>query len=195
MRARVWCGALLIVTLFVTRVVAAESIASPALALDYPSSPLTYPIEPIKGAPAEMQNKAVAVAGASSALDMTETETEIKISLLGDILFDFDKAEIRSAAEPTLTEVVAVIQKHPKAKILIEGHTDAKGKPSYNAKLSKRRAASVKAWLAGKAVAGGRMSTSGWGAEKPVAENTQADGSDNPDGRQKNRRVELTIKK
>jgi len=128
-------------------------------------------------------------------MEVKETATELKISLLGDILFDFDKADIRSAAEPTLVQVVALIQKHPNANVLIEGHTDSKGTQPYNAKLSEKRAASVKVWLVKKGIAEANVWTRGWGAEKPVAQNTHPDGSDNPDGRQKNRRVEITVKK
>ena len=128
-------------------------------------------------------------------MEVKETATEVKISLLGDILFDFDKADIRSAAEPTLVQVVGLIQKHPSANVLIEGHTDSKGTQTHNAKLSERRAASVKTYLVKKGIAEASMWTRGLGAEKPVAPNARPDGADDPDGRQKNRRVEITIKK
>lgn len=128
-------------------------------------------------------------------MEVKETATELKISLLGDILFDFDKADIRSAAEPTLVQVIALIQKHPNANVLIEGHTDSKGSQPYNTKLSEKRAASVKIWLVKKGIAEANIWTRGLGAEKPVAPNARPDGSDNPDGRQKNRRVEITVKK
>jgi outer membrane protein OmpA-like peptidoglycan-associated protein len=124
-----------------------------------------------------------------------ESETEIKINLLGDVLFDFDKSTIRPEAEPTLTQIAKFIQSRAKAKVLIEGYTDAKGSAGYNVKLSERRAASVKDWF-GKHGANSRsIETRGWGAAKPVAPNKKPDGSDDPDGRQKNRRVEITIKK
>jgi outer membrane protein OmpA-like peptidoglycan-associated protein len=128
-------------------------------------------------------------------MEVKETDLELKINLSGDILFDFDKATLRPAAEPTLMEVVARIQKHPRAKVLIEGHSDSKGKQPYNLKLSERRAASVKTWLAAKGIAEANVKTRGWGASKPVAPNSKKDGADDPDGRQKNRRVEITIKK
>ena len=135
------------------------------------------------------------VAGTLVDLGAKVTETEIKIALSGDILFDFDKDTLRPDAFPTLQKVADIIAGYPGAPVLIEGYTDSKGKDSYNLKLSDRRAASVKKWLVEKAGAdAGHIKTKGWGEAKPVAPNENPDGSDDPDGRQKNRRVEITIK-
>ncbi len=128
-------------------------------------------------------------------LNAKVTETEIKIEMEGDVLFDFDKATIKKEAESTLENVSKVIQKYSTQKILIEGHTDSKGSDSYNLTLSKKRAKSVKNWL----IINGHipkriMQSRGWGEAKPIAPNTKKDGSDNPEGRQKNRRVEITLK-
>ena len=129
-------------------------------------------------------------------LEVKETETEIRIELSGDILFDFDKWDIRPAAEPVLTQVAEVVNQYPNAAVLIEGYTDSKGKDSYNLKLSDRRAASVKDWLMKKGGVGNKnIATKGMGEADPVAPNENPDGSDNPEGRQKNRRVEITVKK
>lgn len=134
--------------------------------------------------------------GATQGLEVKETASEIKIELAGDILFDFDKWSLRAEAEPTLRQVAEVLTQHPRGAVLIEGHTDAKGTDSYNLPLSQKRADAVKAWLVNKSgVDGGRLATNGWGKTKPAAPNTNPDGSDNPDGRQKNRRVEVTVKK
>jgi photosystem I P700 chlorophyll a apoprotein A2 len=123
------------------------------------------------------------------------TEKEIKIALSGDVLFDFDKDTLRPDALPTLQKVAQALSQYPDAPVLIEGHTDNKGKDAYNQKLSERRAASVKKWLVETAGAkGGRITTKGWGEAKPAVPNEKPDGSDDPDGRQKNRRVEITIK-
>jgi outer membrane protein OmpA-like peptidoglycan-associated protein len=125
-----------------------------------------------------------------------ETAREIKIELPGDVLFDFDKWDLRPDAEPTLRQVAEIIQRYPNANVAIAGYTDAKGAETYNLQLSERRAKSVKAWLVQQGgVDGKRMTTKGWGEAKPVAPNTHPGGSDNPEGRQKNRRVELTVKK
>ena len=86
-----------------------------------------------------------------------------------------------------------MLKTYPKATAWIEGHTDGKGDDNYNEKLSERRAASVRNWLAFHGVRTA-MTTRGWGKSKPVAPNTKPDGSDDPEGRQKNRRVEITVK-
>jgi len=146
--------------------------------------------------------KVLDIVGVSRGLEATlvdlgakVTQTEIKIALSGDILFDFDKDTLRPDALPTLQKVAEVIAGYPGAPVLIEGYTDSKGKDGYNLKLSDRRAASVKKWLVENAGAdAGHIKTKGWGEAKPVAPNENPDGSDDPDGRQKNRRVEITIK-
>ncbi len=120
---------------------------------------------------------------------------EIAIELPGDVLFEFDKADIRKAAEPTLEKVAALLAAYPKAKVRIEGHTDAKGDAQYNQKLSERRAESVKKWLVAKGAVAGQLSARGFGKTKPVAPNAKPDGSDDAEGRQKNRRVEIRIQK
>ena len=178
-----------------------------SLDLVYRSLDLKYSALGLKGDAQNVGGKEEGTAGASSALksevvdlkaagaEIKESVTEIKISLQGEILFDFDKTDIRAAAEPTLAQVGKMIGSYSKAQVLIEGYTDAKGSDSYNAKLSDRRAVSVKNWFAKHGVAANSMQTHGWGAAKPVASNTHPDGSDDPEGRQKNRRVEITIKK
>jgi outer membrane protein OmpA-like peptidoglycan-associated protein len=187
--------------------VAAETEKPAALDLIYKSLDLKYSSEDLVGSAEKLKGKDEDTAGSTSALkgqiddlvakgvDVKETATLVKINLLGDILFDFDKADIRAVAEPTLAQVAKMIGSYSKAQVLIEGYTDAKGSDSYNAKLSDRRAVSVKNWFAKHGVAANSMQTHGWGGAKPVAPNTHPDGSDDPDGRQKNRRVEITIKK
>ena len=66
----------------------------------------------------------------------------------------------------------------------------------YNQKLSERRAAAVRDWLVKPGdVAPARLSAKGFGPAKPVAPNAKPDGSDDPEGRQKNRRVEIRVRK
>lgn len=129
-------------------------------------------------------------------LQVKETGQEIRIELAADVLFDFDKADLRPAAQKTLHQAAGIIQDKAKGAVRIEGHTDSKGNDAYNQKLSERRAASVKAWFVDKEALGKmQFTTQGFGAKKPVASNTKPDGSDDPDGRQKNRRVEIVLKK
>jgi outer membrane protein OmpA-like peptidoglycan-associated protein len=129
-------------------------------------------------------------------LQVKETGQEIRIELAADVLFDFDKADLRPAAQKTLHQAAGIIQDKAKGAVRIEGHTDSKGNDAYNQRLSERRAASVKTWFVDKEGLGKvQFSTQGFGAKKPVASNTKPDGSDDPDGRQKNRRVEIILKK
>lgn len=121
---------------------------------------------------------------------------EIRLELAADVLFDFNKYDIRPVAIPTLQKVADVIKSYPKSLVRIEGHTDSIGSDDYNLKLSDQRAGSVKTWLQSSGgIEGQRMSTKGWGESKPVASNTKKEGSDDPEGRQKNRRVEIVITK
>lgn len=136
------------------------------------------------------------IEGILSDLGAKVSEHEIKIEIPADVLFDFDKSNIRPDAADTLKKVVEVLKDYPKSPILVEGHTDGKGAQAYNLKLSEQRANSVKDWIIRNGGAeSSRIKTKGLGASKPVAPNTTPDGKDNPSGRQKNRRVEITIKK
>jgi outer membrane protein OmpA-like peptidoglycan-associated protein len=129
-------------------------------------------------------------------LQIKETATEIVIELAADVLFDFDKAVIKSEAAAALKQAATVIRDKAKGIVRIEGYTDSKGSDAYNQKLSERRAIAVKTWLVKKEeLKNVRFETHGFGAKKPVAPNTRPDGSDDPDGRRKNRRVEIILKK
>ena len=122
-------------------------------------------------------------------------DQEIRIALSADVLFDFDKHELKEAAVPTLTKVGEVLKAKGDARVLIEGHTDGKGNDAYNQSLSERRAASVRDWLVKHAgQPRSRFSIKGYGKARPVAPNTRADGTDDPQGRQKNRRVEIVVR-
>jgi outer membrane protein OmpA-like peptidoglycan-associated protein len=128
-------------------------------------------------------------------LNAKVTDREIHVDLAADVLFDFDKFTLRPEANETLGKVGKVVANYPDAPLLIEGYTDGKGTHDYNIKLSRNRAEAVKKWLVDKAaIKASRITTSGLGEAKPVAPNRNPDGSDDPEGRQKNRRVELTLR-
>jgi outer membrane protein OmpA-like peptidoglycan-associated protein len=155
--------------------------------------PIVGTVLEIKGVAAGVAGKTEALQAALKDLGAQVTGQEIRIALAADVLFDFDKASLRAEAKPSLDKVVEVLKSYPKASATIEGHTDGKGDAAYNQKLSERRAESVRAWLAGNG-ASLTMSTRGWGKQKPVAPNVKRDGKDDPEGRQKNRRVEIAVK-
>lgn len=104
---------------------------------------------------------------------------------LGDLLFDFDKSEIKPAGFKELEDVIVVLKKNPELKIELQGHTDNKGAKLYNEDLSLRRAMAVKAYLEGKGISRDRLTTKAFGLSKPVSTN------DTKEGRALNRRVEL----
>jgi outer membrane protein OmpA-like peptidoglycan-associated protein len=136
------------------------------------------------------------VGGTVQDLQVKELGNEVRIDLAADVLFDFDKSDILPKAEETLGKAAAIIKERAKGTVMIAGHTDAKGSDAYNMALSERRANSVRDWFRAK---GGlstvSFETKGFGAKQPVAPNQKPDGSDDPEGRQKNRRVEITFKK
>jgi len=141
------------------------------------------------------------VAGASTELQRALKDlnaevapNEVKVNLSADLLFDFDKANLKPEAAPELKKVATILKSYPISKVKIEGHADAKGSDEYNQKLSERRAQTVAQWLMANAgIDASRVKTRGWGKSKPIAPNTNLDGSDNPEGRAKNRRVEITL--
>lgn len=136
------------------------------------------------------------LAGKVEDLQIKETDLEIRIELAADVLFDFDKADIRPDAQNALKQAGGIIRDRAKGTVRIEGHTDSKGSETYNQKLSDRRANSVKDWFVKKeGLKNVSFTTAGFGAKKPVVSNAKPDGSDDPDGRQKNRRVEIVISK
>jgi len=156
---------------------------------------------PISGEVREIQGLSSGVAGQSEALTAalaglgaTTTPTAITIELSADVLFDFDKASIKPAAEPSLQKLLTILSSYPHARVAIDGYTDAKGSDSYNLALSQRRADAVRAWLAARPAARGiEFTTRGLGSASPVAPNRKPDGSDDPAGRQKNRRVAVRV--
>lgn len=143
----------------------------------------------------ELQKDLNDLRGLGKDVQVTETADHYKIELSADILFDFDKATLRPAAETALTKIAEVIQSSKTPEVKIEGYTDSKGADDYNLRLSERRATTVAVWLTKHKINGGIISTMGKGEANPVAPNAKPDGTDNPEGRQKNRRVEIYLRK
>jgi outer membrane protein OmpA-like peptidoglycan-associated protein len=137
------------------------------------------------------------LAGKTKDLEVKETKTEIHIDLAADVLFDFDKSTLRPTARDALHQAASIIRANANGStVRIDGYTDSKGSDPYNQRLSDRRAESVRNWFVTKeGLKDVSFATKGYGAKNPVAPNTKPDGSDDPDGRQKNRRVEITVKK
>ena len=113
------------------------------------------------------------------------------IDLPADVLFDFDRAELRPDALRSLDQAAELLRSYPQAPVTVNGHTDGKGTDSYNDALSMRRAEAVAARLRGDPPRA--IVVHGFGKQRPLAPDTRADGSDDAQARQRNRRVEIVI--
>lgn len=104
------------------------------------------------------------------------------------INFDTGKSVIRDESKPIIDQIVQMLKSNPDLKLSVEGHTDNTGNPASNKVLSEERAKSVVTALVSAGIAPERLSASGYGQDKPVADNNTEE------GRAKNRRVELVKK-
>lgn len=145
-------------------------------------------LAPLEGVPLVLVEQAL---DGSVALERSEDMVEVTLS--ADVLFAFDSADLQPTAEPGLTEARDLLTRATGA-VTIVGHTDDVGTDEYNDDLSLRRAESVRQALsAALAAAGVEAVVDGRGEREPVAPNANEDGSDNPEGRQRNRRVTVAI--
>lgn len=177
-----------------------QSLSFSSTALSASSTTFAFSSSPVSfsNSPVDASRSPVGMAGSPVTQGMSVKEEKggaLRFTLNADLLFDFDKANLRPAADEVLRSLVAqVAQRLPNGRFRIEGHTDAKGNDKYNDALSLRRAKSVEAWLTKNArIAPNRIATASFGKRRPVAPNTRPDGSDDPEGRQKNRRVEILV--
>ena len=104
-----------------------------------------------------------------------------------NIFFSTGSSKLLAKSYSKLNDVVSILKDNPSYKVNIDGHTDNTGKEDKNQVLSENRAASVKAYLVTKGIDESRLASTGYGQEKPVADNKTAV------GRAKNRRVEMTL--
>ena len=109
------------------------------------------------------------------------------------LYFEFDKAELHPRALHQLDIISSLLKSDPARKMRITGHTDALGADDYNARLSATRAKNVHARLLELGVSATQIETSGVGSKIPLELDKRPDGSDNPDGRSRNRRTEIYL--
>jgi outer membrane protein OmpA-like peptidoglycan-associated protein len=119
-------------------------------------------------------------------LETRETARGLIVNL-SDVLFDFNKANLKPGAREKLARVAGIVQSHPGLVMQVEGHTDNVGSDDYNQRLSERRATAVRDYLVEQGIASNTIGTAGFGESQPVATNGTAA------GRQQNRRVELVV--
>jgi outer membrane protein OmpA-like peptidoglycan-associated protein len=136
------------------------------------------------------------VAQLKSALHAQDSDGGILIVLPADLLFGATAEELSGNALPTLEKVAALIAQTRPKEVWVTGHTDGNGGDAENQKLSEVRAHAVAMWLAGRpARTQAIIVEKGYGRTRPVAPNHNADGSDNPEGRAQNRRIEITLRR
>ncbi|GAO42583.1 OmpA family protein [Flavihumibacter petaseus] len=116
-------------------------------------------------------------------------------TVVNNMYYELNKANILDESRPALDDLARTLADSPNLVVEISGHTDNTGSPVYNQQLSERRARNVKAYLVSKGIDSSRISTVGYGDTQPVEPNVNADGSDNAEGRQKNRRTEMKVLK
>ncbi len=135
----------------------------------------------------QMDQQAKEIEASVPGATVTRVGEGMVVTFPSGVLFDFDKAALRPAAESNLGKLAESLQKYPGENVLVVGHTDNVGTASYNERLSRERAESAAAYLRQQGVDAGRILTRGMGESDPVASNETAD------GRQLNRRVELAL--
>ncbi|WP_149196104.1 OmpA family protein [Luteimonas suaedae] len=117
----------------------------------------------------------------------------VTIDLRG-VNFDFDKSTLRPDAVAILNEAIEILRRYPDLRVEIAGHTDSVGTDEYNQGLSERRARAVYDYVTSNGIDASRLvGPTGYGESRPIAPNTNPDGSDNPEGRARNRRTEMNV--
>jgi outer membrane protein OmpA-like peptidoglycan-associated protein len=124
---------------------------------------------------------------AGTGVSVTRVGDEIILNMPGNVTFATNQADINARFYPVLDSVTLVLQEYEKTLIEVVGHTDSTGSDAINKPLSERRAASVGSYLKSRGVVTQRIATFGVGSDYPVAAN------DTSDGRELNRRVEITL--
>ncbi|UCG73981.1 MAG: OmpA family protein [Chromatiales bacterium] len=123
----------------------------------------------------------------ATGVSVTRIGDNITLNMPGNVTFAVDSADINASFYPVLRSVALVLNRYSKTFIEVAGHTDNTGTEAYNQALSERRAESVVAYITTFEVRFDRFIMVGAGELRPIATN------DTPEGRQQNRRVEITI--
>lgn len=120
--------------------------------------------------------------------DLQAKQTERGVVLtLSDVLFETNQAELKPGGMAAIERLADFLKDHPDRRLLIEGHTDARGSEEYNEELSRRRAYAVTEALVQRGIESDRLRPVGLGEAYPVASNETSG------GRQQNRRVEVVV--
>lgn len=124
---------------------------------------------------------------ASEAASVRREGNLLAITLKGDVSFDTNSAKIKPGLYSEIDRIAQIMSQYPQTTVIVEGHTDSKGKDDYNMELSRKRAEAVMRELVNRGVSSSQIQTAAYGETLPVASN------DTAEGRQRNRRVEIKI--
>lgn len=172
---------------------ARKSAAAQAEAAQRANSQLTQArqeLETAQAARAEAEQRAqdaMMQLETAAAASVEKDERGVVISVGGAALFPSNKATLMPAANAKLDRIADALKQQQGKQILIEGHTDASGSPERNAELAQERAEAVASYLSARGVPREAMTVEGVGPERPIADNTTAE------GRASNRRVEIVV--
>jgi outer membrane protein OmpA-like peptidoglycan-associated protein len=155
--------------------------------------PVNVPPAPARTTPAP--NSEVVTEFKRRGFEAREAEEGVVIYLPTVYLFEFNKAAVEPDARKHLRQIAEVLNDQilTGRHVIVEGHADAIGTGTYNMTLSERRAEAVIAELVAAGVDKGRLAKRAFGKERPLEPNKRPDGSDNPEGRARNRRVALIV--
>ena len=126
-------------------------------------------------------------AGTGVDVQKTDNGQAILVSMPDNVTFDTDQFMLKPEFRPTLDKISANLNQNPNSLIDVYGHTDSTGTPPHNQILSENRARTVGDYLTTQGVSAARIRTQGFAATLPIADNAT------PEGRAKNRRVEIKI--
>lgn len=145
--------------------------------------------------PTSRQNRAMIRAVEQMDIEVREIDRGVEIIFPEVLLFDYASDRLKPEARAKMHKIAEIVNAPEVASrtIAIEGHTDSIGPAAYNLDLSKRRARNIGLELVFTGVRKERLDLKGYGKFLPIAPNRKPDGSDNPEGRARNRRVEIVI--
>ena len=120
-------------------------------------------------------------------VSVTRSGDSIILNMPGNVTFQTNSADINSSFYPVLNSVAIVLKEFDKTIVDVAGHADSTGPDDKNMALSQRRASSVSSYMAAQGINAQRLITTGYGETRPISSN------DTTEGRQQNRRVEITL--
>ncbi len=126
-------------------------------------------------------------------IEMSAEASPVEPVFLPAIHFGFDRVIPDPDSEEALQLLLKILRQYPALRIRLRGHTDAVGTQSYNMSLSLRRAEAVRQYLAEQGISADRLEVKGFGEDEPLVPNQRKDGTDFPEGRRLNRRVDFAI--